>query len=664
LPVICFDKTSGIADFLVQHGLGAYSVAAYLDTDDMARKVIALARSTGLRAQVAEQGLRFAVAKFNMENYIAQIVSFQPGTGDLEQGAGALLPSRERTPTSPWRTYRRTMSRLHRLLRGMKMNPLFDREWYLQQYPDVRAGEMDPYEHYLRHGAAEGRDPSPLFNTSWYLEQNPDVKASGVNPLLHYYLHGAAEGRDPNPLFNSQWYRSRVGLPSNDSTNPLVHFLSEVPERRCDPSPFFDGAWYRAQHSEMASSGLDPFLYYAKIGAQLGHCTTPLFDPAWYAASNTDVPLGGSFDHFVRYGYKEGRNPNPYFDSSWYQDTYHSREQAPFAHYLTQGRAKSNDPSPLFDSIGYRRKYSEFIAKDQDALSNYLTFGRDKGFNRLEINSGIGQMRVGVIAHLYYDDVWPQTAQALLNIPVPFDLYVTIPSDRVELLSRKVLSKFPRAKIIETVSEGRDIGPFFQALTSIVDVVSYDTICKVHTKKGITQPDVWRYILLQSVLGNQRLIGDIIRTFQTHPNVGLVGPKELYISGPKFIGPNGPNVSELAKILYPNYDCSRNWGFIAGSMFWIRPMLLLQLAQHVHEKVSFELDSSVNDGQIAHALERMIGMIASLEELDVGLVNLALRRGDDVPIQVGSAQILPAQEEPTDYLTRQGELMRGLYPIN
>jgi len=519
-----------------------------------------------------------------------------------------------------------------------------------------------------RRFAVERRaiEASGLFDRTWYSSQ-PFNRGEPRDAILHYLVVGARRGLNPHPLFDTEWYRSKAALPSCDFINPLAHFLSEAAEVRVDPSPLFNGAWYRAQHPEIAYSGLDAFSYYVKIGAHLGHSTTPLFDPISYAASNTDVPLGDGFDHFVRYGLQERRNPNPYFNSDWYEATYHSSGQAPLVHYLTVGQAKNNDPGPLFDTFGYRFWYSHLIEKDQDALSNYLAAGRKRGFSRFDPRVfGFGKMRVAVIAHLYYDDLWPQIAQALLNIPVSFDLYVTIPSDRIERLSRQVLSAIPDAKIIDSICQGRDIGPFFQALTVIADNnISYDAICKIHTKKGVTEPDVWRYILLQSVLGNQRMIGDIIRTFQTQPKVGLIGPKDLYISGPKFIGPNGPNVSELAKSLYPNYDRNSNWGFFAGSMFWFRPMLLRRLAHHVREKISFELDGdgSRNDGQMAHAFERMIGMIASLEGLDVGLVDLAGQEGDDVPILVGSAQNLIAQEEPADYLARQAKLMRGLYTV-
>jgi GT2 family glycosyltransferase len=75
----------------------------------------------------------------------------------------------------------------------------FDRDWYLDRYPDVRAAAADPALHYLNHGASEGRNPSALFDTEWYLGSNPDVRKAGVNPLVHYLQHGKREGRISTP---------------------------------------------------------------------------------------------------------------------------------------------------------------------------------------------------------------------------------------------------------------------------------------------------------------------------------------------------------------------------------------------------------------------------------------------------------------------------------
>ena len=116
-------------------------------------------------------------------------------------------------------SYMRMISRLRRLLRGEKTNPLFDRDWYLSQYPDVRDGAIDPYDHFLRYGAAEGRDPSPTFDTQWYLKENADVRESGINPLVHFYRHGAAEGRDPRPP-SAQTRKMTSNWPGNFRSRP------------------------------------------------------------------------------------------------------------------------------------------------------------------------------------------------------------------------------------------------------------------------------------------------------------------------------------------------------------------------------------------------------------------------------------------------------------
>ena len=87
------------------------------------------------------------------------------------------------------------LSNLNDDIEAIAQSGLFDREWYLRKYPYIASAGMDPIEHYLRHGAAEGRDPSPDFSTWGYLETYPDVAAHRVNPFLHYVTVGRSEGR-------------------------------------------------------------------------------------------------------------------------------------------------------------------------------------------------------------------------------------------------------------------------------------------------------------------------------------------------------------------------------------------------------------------------------------------------------------------------------------
>jgi len=120
-------------------------------------------------------------------------VSLKPGRRDLRRRLVRLSP--------------RFLAQGIKLIFDMKLvatSPLFDRDWYLMQNPDVAAVGVDPLKHYLRHGGFEGRDPSPHFSSEWYLQVNPDVAEVPMNPLVHYLRWGAAEGRRPAPLLESE----------------------------------------------------------------------------------------------------------------------------------------------------------------------------------------------------------------------------------------------------------------------------------------------------------------------------------------------------------------------------------------------------------------------------------------------------------------------------
>src|SRR5690348_12171424 len=100
---------------------------------------------------------------------------------------------------------------------------VFDRQYYLSRYPDVRESGMDSLFHYLRFGATELRQPHPWFHTGYYLKRYPDVSRSGINPLIHFLHCGAFEGRQPHPEFDSLFYLENN--PDVAGHIPLVHFI-------------------------------------------------------------------------------------------------------------------------------------------------------------------------------------------------------------------------------------------------------------------------------------------------------------------------------------------------------------------------------------------------------------------------------------------------------
>ncbi|APE45117.1 hypothetical protein BOO69_18125 [Sulfitobacter alexandrii] len=77
----------------------------------------------------------------------------------------------------------------------LESSGLFDADWYLRQYPDVKMLGMDPLEHFLWLGGRLLRNPGPKFNSEYYVKTHRDVARKNYNPVLHYIRFGRAEGR-------------------------------------------------------------------------------------------------------------------------------------------------------------------------------------------------------------------------------------------------------------------------------------------------------------------------------------------------------------------------------------------------------------------------------------------------------------------------------------
>lgn len=214
---------------------------------------------------------------------------------------------------------------------------LFHAAWYLDVYPDVRG--QDPFEHFRRIGAAEGRDPNPMFDTSWYRRRYPDAGASGANPLDDFVGRGVALGRDPGPLFSTSWYLARYPDVAAAGTNPLEHYLEWGRFEGRDPSPVFDTAWYSATYKLVAEPGVDARMHHLRQGAAAGY------------------------------------DPGPWFHTGWYLQTYPEIAASginPLLHYLTEGADKGYDPSVSFSSSEYLEKHKDCAERGDNPLVHHL----------------------------------------------------------------------------------------------------------------------------------------------------------------------------------------------------------------------------------------------------------------------------------------------------
>jgi glycosyltransferase involved in cell wall biosynthesis len=164
--------------------------------------------------------------------------------------------------------------RLIQLTGGARFGPLFDRQFYLQRYPDVASSGIEPATHFLLYGARELRQPHPLFDTKYYLATNPDVAAGGLNPLLQFLRTGWREGRRPNRLFDPIWYAARYGLA--EDVNPLLDYARRRAAREnVLPRPPLREFLLKAAVGSV--TGTDPvFDRFAASAARLRHCGKPV----------------------------------------------------------------------------------------------------------------------------------------------------------------------------------------------------------------------------------------------------------------------------------------------------------------------------------------------------------------------------------------------------
>lgn len=72
---------------------------------------------------------------------------------------------------------------------------LFDIEYYYKQCPKLRTTGEDPLDHYLREGVSNELYPNRYFIPREYRTLHKDVADSGTEPFFHYIKSGAIEGR-------------------------------------------------------------------------------------------------------------------------------------------------------------------------------------------------------------------------------------------------------------------------------------------------------------------------------------------------------------------------------------------------------------------------------------------------------------------------------------
>lgn len=132
-----------------------------------------------------------------------------------------------------------------------------------------------------------------------------------------------------------------------------------------------------------------PILQLNKDYYQIKH--SGLFDARYYLSINPDVRRAdiNPLSHFVKVGWKEGRNPSAYFDISYYLQAYPDVMKAgvnPLIHYLKFGWLEGRNPSKCFDTNKYLGAYPDVHSMNKNPLTHFLRCGISQGLTNFPVD--------------------------------------------------------------------------------------------------------------------------------------------------------------------------------------------------------------------------------------------------------------------------------------
>ncbi len=216
-----------------------------------------------------------------------------------------------------------------------------------------------------------------------------------------------------------------------------------------------------------------------------------------------------------------------------------------------------------------------------------------------------------VILHLYYPDLWGEIEGYFQNLNLDFDLFVSIPRE-LESFKSEIFAKYPGSYIYFPENRGRDSAPFlviFRALYAL----KYKYLLKIHSKKSTYREggDTWRRGMLDKLLGSESFVSIVKSTFDKNDRLGLIAPFGYLLNSKLYWGINKERTKSLADKIDIAIDDYPDFGFVAGSMYWAKPSALEGLIHLPLNVDDFEPEPIHIDGTLAHAVERLIGVVVA-----------------------------------------------------
>lgn len=161
---------------------------------------------------------------------------------------------------------------------------------------------------------------------------------------------------DKNPYyekivgFNINYALSKKGI-SKDN-NSVTSELKPSEKKRAI-FEYFDDEYYLSVYNDIQEAGVNPVEHYLKTGWKEGRNPSRIFNTEFYLKKYPDIKKAkvNPFEHYIEKGLKEGRVGCPTFDPEYYLERYPDLKKAsvnPFLHYQNNGFLEGRAPHPYF----------------------------------------------------------------------------------------------------------------------------------------------------------------------------------------------------------------------------------------------------------------------------------------------------------------------------
>ncbi len=323
-----------------------------------------------------------------------------------------------------------------------------------------------------------------------------------------------------------------------------------------------------------------------------------------------------------------------YFDEKWYRKAYPDVPVTADAvsHYLSSGASTGYNPGPLFDAAWYLSAHPDVGSSGINPLVHFIRWGEREGRAKRSIGAAVGKGdilplkgnnkvrfpgNIAVVIHAFYADVFDSLCPSLANIPVRFDLYISVPSEDVAAQIRRSLdthAKNANAVIRVSQNRGRNFGPFLVEFSD--DILRHDFILHLHTKKSLytgAEQASWRAHLYDTLLGDRESVEAILSQFVEHPDLGVIYP--MIASSMPYWAHHWLSNAHLAPDMFrrlevSDYQMEGMIDYPVGGMFWGRVEALRPLFTAQFRYTDFPEEAGQTDGTLAHAIERSIVQVA------------------------------------------------------